>query len=139
VGKYVEGNAGGSGVRLWAVERGKTHREWLSAEAALERGRVGGGRPEKGSRLALKWTSRFLGLERSWWPCRPGRSVDEEEHTSDAAAGDEQDDARWPVVSFERRPTVRGGGPSPDGDRESWLGIVRQAVAGVEAHSVAAW
>jgi hypothetical protein len=89
VGKYVEGNVGGSGVRLWAVERGKTHREWLSAEAALGWGRVSGGRLEKGSRLALKWTSRFLGLERSWWPCRPGRSVNEEEHTSDAAAGDE--------------------------------------------------
>jgi hypothetical protein len=65
--------------------------------------------------------------------------VDEEEYTSDAAAGEEQDDARWPVVSFERRPMVRGGGPSPDGARGGWLGVVRQAVAGVEAHSVAAW
>jgi hypothetical protein len=66
------------GVRFWAVERGETHCEWLSMAAALGRRRVIGGRPVKGSRLALKWTSRFLGLGRSWWPCRPGWRVDEE-------------------------------------------------------------
>jgi hypothetical protein len=30
------------------LERGKAHREWLSAAAALGRRRVTGGRPEKG-------------------------------------------------------------------------------------------
>jgi hypothetical protein len=45
---------------------GETLREWLSAVTALGRGRVVGGRPEKGSRLALKW------------PCRSGWRADEE-------------------------------------------------------------
>jgi hypothetical protein len=49
-------------LRQWAVEdslRFSLH------DGALWRGIVIGGRPEKGSKLALKWTSRSLGLGRS--------------------------------------------------------------------------
>jgi hypothetical protein len=59
--------------------------------------------------------------------------------TSDVAAGEEQDEGGWPVVGFERRPTVQGGGPSPGGARGGWLGVVRPTVAGMEARGVAAW
>jgi hypothetical protein len=48
----------------WLEEDG-THREWLSTATAYGRRRVTGGRSENESRLALKWTSRFMGLERS--------------------------------------------------------------------------
>jgi hypothetical protein len=74
----VEMHAGDSGVRFWALERGKTHSEWLSAAVALEKRRVTDDRLEKGSRLELKWTLRFMELRRSLWLCRPGQRVDGE-------------------------------------------------------------
>jgi hypothetical protein len=54
------------------------HREWLSAGPVLGWRRVIDGRPEEGSRTVLKWTSRFVGVGRSLWPCWPGQRVDGE-------------------------------------------------------------
>jgi hypothetical protein len=48
----------------WLEEDG-THHEWLSAAASHRQRRVTGGRREKESRPALKWTPRFMGLGRA--------------------------------------------------------------------------
>jgi hypothetical protein len=78
VGKQRLEHVGDTGTQLEWLEEDGAHREWLSAVAALQRRRVTGSRPEEGSRSALKWTLRFVGLGRSLWPCRLGQRVDGE-------------------------------------------------------------
>jgi hypothetical protein len=107
-------------------------------DGALERGIVIGGRPEKGSKLALKWTSRSLGLGRSWWSCRPGQRVDEGGRHRRCGRRDGRRRRRWLVVSSEWWPTVRRGGPSSGGAR-GCLGVARPALAGVGARGAVAW
>jgi hypothetical protein len=67
-GLRVAPGDGGSDLRQKAA--GGSQRVALH-DSVLGRGRVIGGRPEKGSRLALKWTLRSLGLGRcsGWSRC----------------------------------------------------------------------
>jgi hypothetical protein len=78
VGEQRQEHIRDTGTLLEWLEEDGAHCEWLSTATALGWRRVAGGRPEKESRLALKWTLRFMGLGRSLWPYRPGRRVDGE-------------------------------------------------------------
>jgi hypothetical protein len=64
VGKQWLEHVGDAETLLEWLEEDGAHREWLSTAATLGRRRVTGGRSEEGSRPALKWTSRFVGLGR---------------------------------------------------------------------------
>jgi hypothetical protein len=73
-GLRVAPGDGGSDLRQKAV-RGSPR--VALHDGMLRRGRVIGGRPEKGSRLALKWTLRSLGLGRCsrWSRCGRGMAA----------------------------------------------------------------
>jgi hypothetical protein len=65
VGKQRLEHVGDAETLLEWLEEDGAHREWLSTAAALGQRRVTDGRLEEGSRPALKWTSKFVGLRRS--------------------------------------------------------------------------
>jgi hypothetical protein len=98
VGEQRLEHVGDTGTLLEWLEEDGTHREWLSTVAAFGWRRVTGGRPEKGSRPALKWTPRFMGLGQSLWLCRWGQRMTGRGGPWRGALGGRSGGVRWLAV-----------------------------------------